>query len=133
MHRGEEGTSSAAAQTGGSEAPRAPSVGGMSYSPTSPAESPRNQESPESAEGFHPEMMMAGSQDKNQMETPRGQALPAKTQTNEVASASSVSKRLMSESVRPRGHSQRRWTERADRMAMMQTGTMIAEMLMLAK
>ena len=45
---------SAAAQAGGSGAPEDPSEGGMSYSPTSPADSPRGQDDPESAEESPP-------------------------------------------------------------------------------
>ena len=54
MRRDEAKNASAAAQAGDSEAPRAPSEGGMSYSPTSPADSPRGQDNPESTEESPP-------------------------------------------------------------------------------
>ncbi len=47
-------TMSAAAQAGDTEAPQAPSEGGMSYAPTSPATSPRGQDIPESTEELPP-------------------------------------------------------------------------------
>ena len=55
MRRDEDRATSAAAKAGDSEVPRAPSETSMSaYSPTSPADSPRAQDHPESAEGSLP-------------------------------------------------------------------------------
>ena len=55
MNLGENRGASNAAQAGDSEAPRAPSLSGMSeYSPTSPAQSPRDQDILESAEESPP-------------------------------------------------------------------------------
>ena len=129
MRRDQETATSAAAQAGGSGAPKASSEGSMSYSPTSPADSPRGQDNHESAEESPPVLMMAGGQAKEeQMKTTRGQAWPAEFLKREAVSGSPVNRHPKNEPALLRGPSQRRLIGRGDQTMMTQIATMTAEM-----
>ncbi len=75
MNFGYTATMSAAAQAGDTEVPQAPSKGGMSYAPTSPATSPRGQDIPESTEELPPSAddgRQSGQTDQDQDATRAG-------------------------------------------------------------